>query len=333
MKIAFFEMDGRLRTKIKSKLKDYDVVFFKERINDVDLNKIKDVEIISVFIYSVVSLEILNKLKKIKLIATRSTGYDHIDSEYCLSKNISVCNVPFYGENTVAEHAFAMILDLSRNISKAYKKVLGGDFSLDGVLGFDLKGKTIGVVGSGNIGLHVIRIAKGFDMKVLAYDLYQNRVAKELLNFEYVELDELLAKSDIVTLHAPYNKATHHMINEKSISKMKKNAILINTARGGLVDTDALFNALNDKKIMGAGLDVIEREELLVKEHDLIYQNKCDSECSKKLIKNHAIIKMDNVLFTPHIGFYSKEAIDRIFDTTIQNIDDFCLGKKNKNFL
>ena len=170
-----------------------------------------------------------------KLIATRSTGFDHIDLAECRQRNISVCNVPSYGENTVAEHAFALILSLSRHLYQAFVKRLTNDFSLEGLRGFDLKEKTLGVVGTGRIGLHVIRIGKGFGMNVMAFDVNRNQLLAEVLGFTYVPLEQLLKESQIVTLHVLYNEHTHHLINSDKFRLMRKGSILINTARGAVV--------------------------------------------------------------------------------------------------
>ena len=276
-----------------------------------------------------INKEILQKLPKLKLITIRSTGFDHIDLKECKKRKIVVCNVPYYGENTVAEHTFALILSLSRNIHKAYIKTIRHDFSIDDLKGFDLKGKILGVIGAGRIGLHVIRIAKGFGMKVYAYDAYQNKFIAEVLDFKYTSLEELLKKSDIITLHVPYNKSTHHLLNKERIKLIKKGAIIINTSRGAVIDTEALIEAIDKKIISGAGLDVLEGEELIKEEKQLLY-DKNKLGILGNLVKDHILLSRENVVFTPHIGFYSQEALERILDTTVQNIFTF-LSKKPQN--
>lgn len=278
------------------------------------------------FIYSRINGQIIRQIPSLKLIVTRSTGFDHIDLEECRKGGITVCNVPSYGENTVAEHTFALILSLSRNICRTCVRRLGYDFSIEGLKGFDLKGKTIGVVGAGRIGLHVIRISKGFGMNVLAYDAYQNKLLSEVLEFEYVPLEELLKESDIITLHVPYNKSTYHLINKDTLKLVKKGAILINTSRGSVVDTEALIEALDKKTLGGVGLDVIEGEELVKEEKQLLYDPK-NLEVLSNLVKSHILLSRDNVIFTPHIAFYSQEALERILETTVQNITSFISGK------
>ncbi len=323
MRIAFFEIKGWEKNIIRKKLKGHKIEFFSEPLNPANASPY---DIVSVFIYSKLNKDVLRKIKNLKLIATRSTGFDHIDLEECKKRKIKVCNVPFYGENTVAEHTFALILALSRNIHKSYVRTLRSDFSIEGLKGFDLKGKTIGVIGAGHIGLHVIRIAKGFGMNVLAFDLNRNNFIAEVLGFRYVSMDFLLRNSDIITLHVPENKHTHHLINRDAFEKMKKGAIIINTSRGGVIDTEALIDALNSHKIAGAGLDVLEGEELIKEEKQLLY-DKEKIEQLKALVKDHILLGKDNVVFTPHIAFYSQEALERILNTTIMNIKGFLENK------
>lgn len=325
MKIAFFETEGWEKEYIKKRLKG-NISFFNDELNEKNINQVKDFDILSVFIYSKINNDSLNKLKKLKLIATRSTGYDHIDVEECRKRKIAVANVPYYGENTVAEHTFALILSLSRKIHRAYEKTVRGDFSLEGLRGFDLKGKTIGVIGAGHIGLHVIRIANGFEMNVLAFDVKKDAKLAKKFGFRYASLNELLKNSDIISMHAPYNKATRHMINKNNIKMIKKGAILINTARGGLVETEALVEALDGGILSGAGLDVLEEEQLVKEESELLSKN-YPIETLKTVIQNHTLLKRENVIITPHNAFNSIEALQRILDTTIENIKGFIKGK------
>ncbi|UCC94650.1 MAG: hydroxyacid dehydrogenase [Candidatus Omnitrophota bacterium] len=301
---------------------------FKETANLI-LDKIKDTTILSTFINSKVTKDIIDSLPGLKFITTRSTGFDHIDIDYARSKNILVSNVPTYGENTVAEHTFALILSIARNLKKAHSKASQGDFSIKDLMGCDLKGKTIGVVGTGHIGLRVVKMAVGFGMNVLAFDPMQNRFLAEVLGFKYVDFETILKESDIITLHAPLNKKTHHMINEDTIRLIKRGAVLINTARGGLVDTIALTKALDEKILSGAGLDVLEGEDIILEEKQLLMRRKKDLYNPQKLqltLRNCLLLQRENVIFTPHIGFYSKEALQRILDTTIHNITNFIGG-------
>ncbi len=326
MRIAFFEVEEWEQDYLQKKLNGHTLKFSNEKLSMENAPQIKDFDSVSVFIYSKIDKRIIRKLPNLKLITTRSTGFDHLDVETCKKQGITICNVPSYGENTVAEHTFALILSLSRNMCKACIRRLEQDFSIEGLKGFDLKGKTIGVIGTGQIGLHVIRIAKGFGMNVVAYDVRQNKLLSEVLGFEYVSLENLLAISDVITLHVPYMKATHHLMNKESFKLVKKGAILINTARGSVVDTEALIDALDKKILSGAGLDVFEGEEVIKEEKQLLYSPK-NLEVLTSLVKDHILLSKDNVVFTPHIAFYSKEALERILETTVENIAAFVSGK------
>jgi len=327
LKISFYETKPWEKEYLQSKLKGHKLKFTEQPLSEKNIEK--DADIISTFIYSKVDSSVLKKFPKLKLVATRSTGYDHIDIKECSNKNVKVCNVPYYGENTVAEHTFGLILTLSRNIHKSYVRTLKNDFSIEGLTGFDLKDKTIGIIGGGHIGLHVARMARAFGMHVRVYDVNKDNFLAEVINFKYFPLDEILKTSDIITLHVPYNKQTHHLINKNNIKKIKKGAILINTARGAVVDTDAMYSALRTKRLRGAGLDVIEGEELVKEEHELL-DNKKNSKKWKAIVRDQNIFDMDNVVFTPHNAFNSKEALIRILDVTIENIYAF-IKKQAKN--
>ena len=326
MRIAFFEVEDWEEEYLKEKLSGHQLKFSNEKLSLENTAQIKDFDALSVFIYSKIDEQIIQEIPNLKLVTTRSTGFDHIDLDVCKKRGITVCNVPSYGENTVAEHTFALILSLSRNMCKACIRRFEQDFSIEGLEGFDLKGKTIGVVGTGQIGLHVIRIAKGFGMNVVAYDVRQNKLLSEVLEFEYVTLEDLLARSDVITLHVPHMKATHHLMNKDTFKLVKKGAILINTARGSIVDTEALIDALDKKILAGAGLDVFEGEEVIKEEKQLLYEPK-NLEVLASLVKDHILLSKDNVVFTPHIAFYSKEALERILETTVENINAFVSGK------
>jgi len=326
MKLAFLELQPWEEKYLRGRVDGtHEIIALSGVLEDKHLAEIADAEILSPFIYSKLTAERLAKLPKLKMITTRSTGFDHIDMAEAAKRGITVCNVPFYGENTVAEHSFALILALSRKVHEAFVRVRAGNFSLEGLRGFDLKDKTIGVVGAGRIGLHVIRIARGFGMKVLAYDVKRDSFWAEVLGFEYAELNDLLGRSDIITLHAPYNHHTHHLINTANIHKIKRGAILINTARGGLVNTDALLKALDEGILAGAGLDVLEGEEAIYEESALL-GDATNPEKLRTAIQNHVILKKPNVVFTPHNAFNSQEALERILDTTAENIAAFVAG-------
>lgn len=326
MHIAFFEIQPWEQSKLEERFAGHQLSFFDRVIEPDDLASLEECEVLSVFIYSKVTAEMIEKLPKLKLIVTRSTGFDHIDLEAAHARGIIVSNVPSYGENTVAEHTFALILALSRNVHKSHVRRLANDFSIEGLEGFDLKGKTFGVIGAGKIGLHVIKIAKGFGMEVIAFDAFENRFLSEVLDFKYVPLEKLLQQSDIISLHTPYMKSTHHLINEKNIDLCKRGSILINTARGELVETDALIRGLNEGVFAGAGLDVIEGELLIREEKELLTQKVSSAEV-EALAEDHALLSRDNVVYTPHIAFYSREALERILSTTVDNIECYAIGQ------
>jgi len=326
-KIAFFEIEPWEIDYIKKFLKNFELIFFEEKLDSKNIEKILDADIISIFIYSKIDKDIINRLKSLKYITTRSTGFDHIDLKYCKKKNILVSNVPTYGENTVAEHTFALILTLSRDIYDSIDKAKKGDFVLENINGFDLKGKTLGVIGVGNIGRHVVKIAKGFDMNVLAYDIRKDEKFAKKIGFRYVSLKYLLKNSDIISLHIPYNKKTHHLINLETLKLFRKGCYLINTARGGICDTTALLKGLEEGIFTGLGLDVLEEEYFIKEERELltsIFKTKYDL---KTALENHILINHPNVIITPHSAFNSKEALIRILDTTINNIKMFILKR------
>jgi len=317
MIISFFEINEIEKERFKTNLKGHTLKFFEDTIQNVDEKEYMDSNVISVFIHSKVNKETTNMCSNLKLIATRSTGMDHIDIEYFMTRNVSIKNVSLYGENTVAEHTFALMLSLSRKIHESYVQSTKGKFTTEGLMGFDLKGKTIGIIGGGRIGLHVARMARSFGMHVRVYDIHQDEFLAELINFKYVNLDELFKTSDIISLHVPYNKHTAHMINKDSISKMKDGVVIINTARGGLINNADLIDGLDSGKIYGAGLDVLEGEEFLFEEN--IFNSPIEN-AAKVIVESKILSEKPNVVITPHNAFNSIEAVHRIIDTTIDNI-------------
>jgi len=282
----------------------------------------KNIEILSTFIETKVDKNTFEKMPNLKLVATMSTGFDHIDLNEASRRGITVVNVPSYGENTVAEQAMALILALSKKIYPGVQRVKNGSFDYKNLTGIDLKNKTIGVIGTGKIGAHLIRMALAFEMKVVAYDPFPNNELAKKFNFNYVDFESLLSQSDFISLHVPLNKDTQNLINHKNIKKIKSGACLINTARGGLIEPTALLSALKAKRLGGVGLDVMEEEDIMKK----IKSAKTTKE--KMIIKiNKEIIKNERVLVTPHNAFNTTEALQRIMDTTINNIKNFLSGQ------
>lgn len=330
MKIAFLEIEEWEIPYLRKHLTGYALSFDTNHLDENSVKKLKDIEVLSVFIYSTLTADTLKEMPNLKLIITRSTGFDHIDLEYCKKNNITVCNIPNYGANTVAEHTFALLLALSRKIIPSIEKTRKGNFELEGLRGFDLHGKTIGVIGLGHIGTEMIRIAKGFGMHVVVQTLHPSEEIARKLKITFLKLSELLRVSDVVTLHVPYTKKTHHMINKKNIKKFKKGSVLINTARGGLIETEAILYGLNSGILQGVGLDVLE-EECGIKEERQLLTGKFKLECDLKTqLLDHILLTKDNVLITPHNAFNSNEALHKILDVTVENIIAF-VDKKPQN--
>lgn len=329
MKITFVEAASDQEIFFKEKLPGHELFF----IPSADLPSADpETEVLCVFVHSNISKNTLDRLGSLKFVATMSTGFDHIDLKACKAKGVAVSNVPAYGENTVAEFAFGLILNLYRKIPEAMARIKEeGKFYSEGLTGFDMLNKTIGIVGTGRIGRHAVKIAKGFGMKVLAFDPYpQEDLAKEM-DFTYTTLDDLLGLSDIVSLHAPYSPQTHHMINAAALSKMKPSALLINTSRGGLVDTLALAEALKNSQILGAGLDVLEEEGYIMDDSALLKSEPTEGKLKTLLVEMELMHKA-NVIITPHNAFNTIEAIHRILQTTVENIQAF-LENKPKNLV
>ncbi len=328
MKILSFYNEPWEREYLTEKLEEQEIIFIDGHLQDNPDLRDDKVEILTIFVKSRIGMEEMDRFPNLKAIVTRSTGFDHIDLEEAKKRGITVSNVPAYGENTVAEMAFALLLALSRRVYDGYKQVVEqNNFSPKGLTGFDLKGRTLGVVGSGHIGQYAIRMGNGFSMRVLAFDVHQNEELAKELNFEYVSFDELLEQSDVITLHVPYNEHTHHMINQENISKMKKGSVIINTARGPVLETDAIIKGLQNGTLAGAGLDVLEEEEHMLDGLDLLTEDKPNPESLQTVLQNQYLIDHPHVIITPHNAFNTTEALKRILDTTVENIKAASEGK------
>jgi D-lactate dehydrogenase len=316
MNIAFFETAAAERDEITKALVGNSVQFYDGVLTKENVASVASADVISIFINSEISADVVAALPATKFITTRSTGFDHIDIAAAKAKGIAVANVPAYGSHTVAEYAFALILSLSRKLFPARARIRDEkSFSIAGLEGFNLEGKTLGVLGTGRIGKNVITIAKAFGMNVIAYDAFHDDAFAEKAGFPYVDLPALLSQSDILTFHLPYNKGTHHVLNETNISLIKKGAYLVNTARGELIDTKALLVALTDGTIAGAGIDVMESERSL------------KAGVSSEIVsEDMTLATLPNVILTPHVAFYTQEAVAEINKTTIQNIVLFIGG-------
>jgi len=323
-KIAFFGVKSWERQIIEREIINLEatgVGIFEKEVQD-SLELAKKYEVISVFIYSKIDVAVLDKLPNLKMVATRSTGMDHIDSVECKKRGIVVKNVPTYGENTVAEYAIALLLTVAKRIVPAHQSVENGEFSPEGLSGVDLFGKTLGVVGVGRIGQNVVRMARGLGMKVLAVEKTPDPNLAKKLKFKYTDLETLLKESDCVTLHVPATADTVHLINRHNIKLMKPGSILINTSRGAVVESEAIVWALNAKILMGAGLDVAEKENE-VESISMIMNPGPSHEDLRQVLSYHLLRDRDDVVFTPHNAFNTKEAIERIVKTTIKNINQF----------
>ncbi len=296
-------------------------------LSEANADTFADAEVISTFIDSKLDMATLKPLGKLRLIATRSTGHDHIDLDACHAAGVAVCNVPNYGDPTVAEYTFALLLALLRKIPTAVERTRRGDFSQDGLRGSDLAGKVMGVIGTGRIGQRVIRIARGFGMSVLAFDARPDKGLEVQLSMHFVTLNQLLERSDVVSLHVPGGAGTHALISAQKLALMKPEAVLINTARGDVVDTEALIRALAEDRIAGAALDVFSQETWLRDEAEIFRPN-ADPTTSGLLMlaADRALLSVPNVIASAHIAYDTHEAVTRILDVTLANIAAFAAG-------
>ncbi|GAB5501375.1 hydroxyacid dehydrogenase [Pyruvatibacter sp.] len=328
MKIVVFETEEWELEPLRSLADGHEVEFVPGRIKPDNAADYADADIISPFVYSTVSADTIAALPNLKMIATRSTGYDHIDVDACKARGIALATVPTYGDTTVAEHVFALLLAVSHKMVEATDRTRRGDFHQAGLQGFDLRGKTMGIVGTGHIGKCTIRIAKGFDMTVIAHDIAPDQEAARQLGFDYVPFPELLSRSDVVSLHVPGGSDTDQFMDDAAFDAMKDGAVIINTGRGNLIDVNALLKALATGKIAGAGLDVLPEEPTIREEAELLRSVYLRRHNLETLLADHVLLHMRNVVITPHSAFNTREAVQRILETTRQNIDAFLAGDR-----
>ncbi|MEK7093044.1 MAG: NAD(P)-dependent oxidoreductase [Patescibacteria group bacterium] len=325
MKILVFDADQSVREAFAAGLTGHEILYIDGSVSPEALKEHADAEVVSLFVASGFTKGHIAALPNLKCIAARSTGVDNIDMAAVKERGIIVCNVPSYGARTVAEFTFSLLLAISRRLPEAANQVRQeGNFETRALEGFDLFGRTIGVIGTGAIGKNVVKIASGFGMKVLMFDKFPAQ-GFETPDAKYVPLDELLAQSDIVTLHVPYFPENHHLLNREAIAKMKRGAYVINTARGELIDTAALLEALKSGAVAGAGLDVLEGERALKDEMELVMGTESINTL-KAVIRDHMLIDMPRVIVTPHIAFFSREAYTEILSTSAKNIANFAAG-------
>ncbi len=289
----------------------FKIKYIEARLNENTALLSCDCDAVCAFVSDDVSAEVIDRLCSVgvKLIAMRCAGYNNVDIKYAENK-IPVVRVPAYSPYAVAEHAMAMLLTLNRRTHKAFLRTRDFNFSLNGLTGFDLHSKTVGIIGTGNIGSVFVDICKGFGMKVIAYDV--NRTMDEV---KYVDLDTLFRNSDIISLHCPLNHSTYHMIDENSISKMKKSVFIVNTSRGALINSEDLLEALLDERVGGACLDVYEEEV------NLFYEDNSETIIKDEILSR--LIGLPNVIVTSHQGFLTREALTNIASTTLENISEF----------
>ncbi len=316
VKIAFFDTkdyDKKFFDEYNKKY-NYEITYFESKLNSETAELARGFDVICIFVNDIADEKTLKKLNEfgVKLIALRCAGFNNVDLNHL--DNLQVVRVPQYSPYAVAEHATALLLNINRKIYKAYQRVKKYNFSLDGLLGFDLHNKTIGVIGTGRIGKAFIEIMNGFGTNVIAYDLFKDEKASQELGFKYVEFDELCQNADIISLHCPLTPETKHIINKDSLAKMKDNVIIINCSRGDLICTNDLIDALSSGKIGGVGLDVYDNESnFFLKDMSNSYER--DKNLS-------LLISMPNVLITSHQAFFTSEALNKIASDTCQNISD-----------
>ena len=318
IKIAFFdtkEYDKKLFDKY-NKDYGYEITYLESKLNAETAPLAKGYDVVCIFVNDVVDEKTIHILEEcgVKLIALRCAGFNNVDIKK-IGNKLKVVRVPAYSPYAVAEHAVALLLGIDRKIYKAYQRTKKYNFTLNGLLGFDIHGKTVGVIGTGKIGKVFCKIMKGFGAKVIAYDLYHDENAAKEIGYEYVDLDTLLKESDIISLHCPLTKETDKIINKETIEKMKKGVVIINTSRGKLIDTDSLIEKLEEGKIGGLGLDVYEDEEDFFM-NDMSNSYKRDKDLS-------ILLSMPNVVITSHQAFFTKEALDKIGSDTCENIKEF----------
>lgn len=323
MRIVVFETEKWEHQACLRLAPQHEVHCLREALDEGNASAYGTAEVISTFVNSRLSAAVLSRLPRLRLIATRSTGYDHIDLGYCSKHGISVCNVPDYGDATVAEHTFALMLAAVRNIVTASHRTRRGDFSQSGLRGMELRGKTLGVIGTGRIGRRVIEIAKGFSMNVIATDVRPDLEAARALGFSYGSLGDVLTAADVLTIHVPATTETARLISDPEFSAMKPGAVLVNTSRGSVVDTAALVRALSAGRLRAVGLDVLPQETAIREEAEIFRIESAPPVDLKELVASHVLLHSDKVVVTPHTAYDTEEAVHRIIESTVANIETF----------
>lgn len=322
MKIAFFDAKTYDKNSFDyfAKLRNIEITYFEDKLNINTVSLASGYDAVCVFVNDDLNKDVINKLYdlKVKLILLRCAGFNNVDVKEAFNK-IHIFRVPAYSPYAVAEHTMALLLTINRRIHKAYNRTREYNFSLNGLTGMDLYNKTIGVIGTGNIGKIFIDICNGFKMNILCYDKFPSKDIKA----KYVDLETLFKESDIISLHCPLNEETKHIINKKSIQLMKKGVIILNTSRGALINSLDLLQGIKDRKIGAACLDVYEEE------NDIFYEDKSNHIINDDVLLQ--LIAMPNVIVTSHQAFLTREALNNIADTTTQNLLDYFNNKINNN--
>ena len=321
---AFYNILPDLKTYTRNKMSGFNLSI-SDKPFEIDKLDPKT-EVLGIFVESKIDKKVFAKLPNLKMIAAFSTGFDHVDLKEAKKKKVAVCNVPTYGENTVAQHTMAILLAISKKIFQSTKRVKEGNYDYHGLRGFDLRGKTVGIIGTGHIGYYMIKMLSGFEVNVIAYDPFPNEKLTKELNFKYVTFNKLMAQSDIVSLHVPLLPETTRMINKRNIKKMKPGVIIINTSRGGLIEPEALVWGLETGHVAAAGVDVLE-EERYISHPECLLESDCKSEDVKDSLMENIIIDHPNTIVTPHNAFNTTEAIKRIIDTSVENVKAFAKGE------
>ena len=302
----------------------YEIEYVEARLNSQTASLAAGSDVVCCFVNDVVDKNVVAALKEngVQLVALRCAGYNNVDLEAAY-KSIHVVRVPEYSPYAVAEHATALILTLNRRTHKAYNRVREGNFKIDGLMGFDMHGKNVGIIGTGKIGRKFASIMKGYGVRLLGYDAYPDKNFAAEVGMEYVGLDDLFHQSDIISLHCPLTKETNNIIDSESIAKMKDSVMIINTGRGQLIETKALIQALKQQKIGAAGLDVYEEES------EYFFEDFSGSVISDDVLAR--LLTFGNVLVTSHQGFFTREAMQNIAETTLWNTGKFFSGEKLEN--
>ncbi len=327
MKIASFLMFDKFQEDyLQEKLPEHEHFFYQQMLTEKNVALVKEAEIITLWVYSQVTREIINQLPNLKYITIRGTGFNHVDLEAAAKKNILVSNVPEYGSDTVAEYAFAHLLNLTRKISFTDARMGQEPVLRTELMGVDLNGKTLGVIGVGRIGQHAVRIGLGFGMRVVGYDPYPNEEFAQQTGFQYLPLEEVLKQADFITIHARLTDGTYHIINDDNYSYLKKGVYIVNTSRGPILNTETIIKGLAEGIIAGAGLDVFEGDEF-VRFEDAWFDPRRIEQGEEREAGYFSKLLEYNVVLTPHNAYNTKEAVINILDTTVQNITAFIQGK------